>query len=60
MTVVWLDRGLTLERCLIDYQYARNSSLKKQLFSYAILGFALSGATGLFCLMVPFLSLFAI
>uniref|UniRef100_A0A8C6H431 ATP synthase lipid-binding protein n=1 Tax=Mus spicilegus TaxID=10103 RepID=A0A8C6H431_MUSSI len=32
--------------------YARNPSLKQQLFSYAILGFALSEAMGLFCLMV--------
>merc|ERR1711944_297564 len=28
--------------------YARNPSLKQQLFSYAILGFALSEAMGLF------------
>ncbi|XP_009948866.1 PREDICTED: ATP synthase F(0) complex subunit C1, mitochondrial-like, partial [Leptosomus discolor] len=34
--------------------YARNPSLKQQLFSYAILGFALSEAMGLFCLMVAF------
>merc|ERR1711971_995774 len=38
--------------------YARNPSLK-QLFSYAILGFALSEAMGLFCLMMAFLLLFA-
>ncbi|XP_075409150.1 ATP synthase F(0) complex subunit C2, mitochondrial-like [Tenrec ecaudatus] len=37
--------------------YARNPSLKQQLF-YAILGFALSEAMGLFCLMVAFLILF--
>merc|ERR1712113_1369781 len=35
--------------------YARNPSLKQQLFSYAILGFALSEAMGLFCLMMAFL-----
>merc|ERR1711879_837891 len=40
--------------------YARNPSLKQQLFSYAILGFALSEAMGLFCLMVAFLLLFAL
>ncbi|XP_006885589.1 PREDICTED: ATP synthase F(0) complex subunit C2, mitochondrial-like [Elephantulus edwardii] len=40
--------------------YARNPSLKQQLFSYAILGFALSEGMGLFCLMVAFLILFAI
>ncbi|KAH0506757.1 Myosin light chain kinase family member 4, partial [Microtus ochrogaster] len=39
---------------------ARNLSLKQQLFSYPILGFALSEAMGLFCLMVAFLVLFAI
>merc|ERR1711992_106311 len=40
--------------------YARNPSLKQQLFSYAILGFALSEVMGLFCLMVAFLILFAL
>lgn len=39
--------------------YARNPSLKQQLFSYCILGFALSEAMGLFCLMMAFLILFA-
>lgn len=39
--------------------YARNPGLKQQLFSYAILGFALSEAMGLFCLMMAFLILFA-
>lgn len=31
---------------------ARNPSLRGQLFSYAILGFAFSEATGLFALMI--------
>ncbi|XP_026469697.1 ATP synthase lipid-binding protein, mitochondrial-like [Ctenocephalides felis] len=44
--------------CLI-LGYARNPSLKVQLFSYAILGFALVEAMGLFCLMLAFLLLFA-
>ncbi|KAK7800635.1 hypothetical protein U0070_022519 [Myodes glareolus] len=39
--------------------YARNLSLKQQLLSYAIVGFTLTGAMGLFCLMVAFLILFA-
>jgi len=39
--------------------YARNPSLKQQLFSYAMLGVALSEAMGLFCLMMAFLILFA-
>jgi F-type H+-transporting ATPase subunit c len=38
---------------------ARNPSLRPQLFSYAILGFALSEATGLFCLMIAFLLLYS-
>nr|YP_007890779.1 ATP synthase F0 subunit c [Seculamonas ecuadoriensis]AGH24474.1 ATP synthase F0 subunit c [Seculamonas ecuadoriensis]AML60611.1 ATP synthase F0 subunit c [Moramonas marocensis] len=37
---------------------ARNPSQNKQLFSYAILGFALTEAVGLFALMVIFLILF--
>lgn len=39
--------------------YSRNPSLKQQLFSYAILGFALSEAMGLFCLCMGMLILFA-
>ena len=38
--------------------YARNPSLKQQLFSSTILGFVLSEAMGLFCLMVTLLILF--
>ena len=38
--------------------YARNPSLKQQLFGYAILGFALSEAIALFALMIAFLILF--
>merc|ERR1712098_36851 len=38
---------------------ARNPSMRGQLFSYAILGFAFVEATGLFALMVSFLILFA-
>jgi len=38
--------------------YARNPSLEKQLFVYAILGFALSEAIALFGLMMSFLILF--
>ena len=39
---------------------ARNPSLSKQLNTYAILGFALSEAVALFCLMIAFLILFAL
>lgn len=38
--------------------YARNPSNQKQLFVYAILGFALTEAIALFGLMVTFLILF--
>lgn len=38
---------------------ARNPSLKAQLFSYAILGFSITEAVGLFALMMAFLILYA-
>lgn len=38
---------------------ARNPSLIKQLFTYAILGFALTEAIALFALMMAFLILFS-
>ena len=38
---------------------ARNPQVRGQLFSYAILGFALAEATGLFSLMIAFLLLYA-
>jgi len=40
--------------------YARNPSLKQQLFTYAIMGFALSEAIDLFALMIAFLLLYAV
>ena len=39
---------------------SRNPSLKQQLFGYAILGFALSEAVGLFALMMAFLILYSV
>ena len=39
--------------------FARNPSLKGQLFSYTILGFALTEAIALFALMMAFLILYA-
>ena len=38
---------------------ARNPQIRGQLFSYAILGFALAEATGLFALMMAFLLLYS-
>ena len=37
---------------------SRNPTLRGQLFSYAILGFAFAEATGLFALMMAFLLLY--
>ncbi|PIM99166.1 hypothetical protein CDL12_28340 [Handroanthus impetiginosus] len=39
---------------------SRNPSVRGQLFTYAILGFALSEATGLFALMMSFLLLYSL
>ena len=39
---------------------SRNPSVRGQLFTYAILGFALSEATGLFSLMMSFLLLYSL
>jgi F-type H+-transporting ATPase subunit c len=39
---------------------ARNPSLKKELLPITILGFSICEATGLFCLMMAFLLLFAL
>lgn len=39
---------------------SRNPSVRKELFSLAILGFALVEALGLFALMIAFLVLYAI
>lgn len=39
---------------------ARNPSLKSDYFGSAIFGFALSEATGLFCLLMAFLILYAV
>lgn len=38
---------------------ARNPQIRGQLFSFAILGFALAEATGLFSLMIAFLLLYS-
>jgi len=38
---------------------SRNPSLRGQLFTYTILGFALTEALGLFALMMAFLLLYA-
>jgi F-type H+-transporting ATPase subunit c len=54
--LVRFDLGIGTVFGSLVVAYARNPSLKQQLFSYAILGFALSEAMGLFCLMMAFMS----
>lgn len=39
---------------------SRNPGIRNTIFPYAILGFALSEATGLFCLMISFLLLYGV
>ena len=51
--------GIGIVFCGLIIAYGRNPSLKNELFGYAVLGFALSEATGLFALMVAFLILFS-
>uniref|UniRef100_A0A670KGT9 ATP synthase lipid-binding protein n=1 Tax=Podarcis muralis TaxID=64176 RepID=A0A670KGT9_PODMU len=51
----------TVFRTVLIIGYVRNAFLKQQLFSYAIVGFALSETMGLFwMMMVAFLILFGI
>ena len=49
--------GLVFAALIIGF--SRNPSLKQELFNYAILGFALTEAIGLFALMMAFLILYA-
>jgi F-type H+-transporting ATPase subunit c len=51
--------GIGTVFCGLIIAFSRNPSLKNELFGYAILGFALSEATGLFALMMAFLILFS-
>jgi F-type H+-transporting ATPase subunit c len=52
--------GIALVFAALINGTARNPSVRSTLFTYAILGFALSEATGLFCLMISFLLLYAV
>ncbi|XP_052804166.1 uncharacterized protein LOC128234169 [Mya arenaria] len=40
--------------------FARNPAMKQQLFGYAILGFALSEAMGIFCLGMAFMIIYGL
>ena len=57
--LVGAGAGVGIVFCGLMLSYGRNHSLKNELFGYAVLGFALSEATGLFALMVAFLVLFS-
>jgi len=50
--------GIGLVFAALILGYSRNPSLETKLFSYAILGFALTEAIALFALMMAFLILF--
>nr|YP_537116.1 ATP synthase F0 subunit 9 [Paracoccidioides brasiliensis]AAY30325.1 ATP synthase F0 subunit 9 [Paracoccidioides brasiliensis] len=58
MGLIGAGIGIGIVFAALIMAYARNPSLKAQLFSYAILGFAFSEATGLFALMMAFLLLY--
>ncbi len=57
--LVGAGAGVGIVFCGLMLAYGRNPSLKNELFGYAVLGFALSEATGLFALMMAFLILFS-
>jgi F-type H+-transporting ATPase subunit c len=50
--------GIGVVFCGLILGFSRNPGLKQELFGYAILGFALSEAAGIFALMVAILILF--
>ena len=50
--------GIGLVFAALINSTSRNPSLRSQLFSYTILGFALTEALGLFALMMAFLLLY--
>jgi len=51
--------GIGLVFAALINSTSRNPSLRGQLFTYCILGFALTEAMGLFALMMAFLLLYA-
>ena len=59
IVLVGAGAGVGIVFCGLMLAYGRNPSLKNELFGYAVLGFALSEATGLFGLMMAFLILFS-
>jgi F-type H+-transporting ATPase subunit c len=51
--------GIGVVFCGLLVSYGRNPSLQRQLFGYALLGFALTEAIALFALMMAFIILFS-
>ncbi|ANB10907.1 F0 ATP synthase subunit c (mitochondrion) [Sugiyamaella lignohabitans] len=60
MGLLGAGMGIALVFAALINGTARNPSVRSTLFTYAMLGFALSEATGLFCLMISFLLLYAV
>ena len=52
--------GIAIVFAALINAVSRNPSMTKLLFPYAILGFSLSESTGLFCLMISFILLYAV
>ncbi|AAS50174.1 AMI007Wp (mitochondrion) [Eremothecium gossypii ATCC 10895] len=52
--------GIAIVFAALIQGVSRNPSMKDTLFQFAILGFAISEATGLFCLMISFLLLYGV
>lgn len=50
--------GVGIVFASLIFSFSRNPQLERPLFSYAILGFALTEAVGLLALMMAFLILF--
>ena len=57
--LIGAEAGIGLIFSSLIASTARNPQIRTQLFSYAILGFALAEATGLFSLMIAFLLLYS-
>nr|QJS35370.1 ATP synthase F0 subunit 9 [Pseudocrossidium replicatum] len=57
-TIALAGAAVGIGNVFSPHSVARNPSLAKQLFGYAILGFALTEAIALFALMMAFLILF--
>ena len=59
ISLVGAGTGVGIVFASLVMSIARNPALLKQLFTYALLGFALTEALGLFALMMAFLLLYS-